>query len=646
MLRRRIVVVLLLATVCGGVATLLETTRPSYFRQSECWVRDSIMRRGRTTVANSNLMFLAIDNDSITLDPELDVARLFASTNESPTSRRALELMANGWPWNREVYALIIDRIVNAGAKVVALDCFFADVGRGDDALRGALDRHRDHVVIGSNFVTSQDVDLTRPLPSRYDLPTSTVIAREGTADNRIGFTNFFADETRVVRAAQYRIAFRDGGRDTATYLSLCARMADKAGARAKIPDDFAEHLIRFTGAPGIGFRPHPVYEIFAPEYWANNYRSGELFRDKIVIVGAEGSWQKDALMTPFGLMPGAELHLNALNALLHGELINELPMSGAIAVIVLAVAAATAMNLRLQSPWMRLSILCLTSGVFIFVVVCAYNYANLFIPITTPLLAVNATVLLGFASDFAFERIEKMGLRSTLKTRDDLTHMIVHDLRSPLTIMTGYAGVLQQIAAKKLGEDEAQCVTEMLRGTDDMRDLITNLLDVGRLEAGEMPLRMEDVDLANVVNQVVNRFAPVAGERALQADIPAEPVMIQCDGDVVRRALANLITNAIKYTQPDGHILIELDLRDGCVVVAVNDDGPGIPAAQHAHIFEKFGQTKGGSEHRHSSGIGLAFCRMAIEAHGGTIGVTSEVGRGSMFWFKLPVRVSSSLRA
>jgi signal transduction histidine kinase len=103
------------------------------------------------------------------------------------------------------------------------------------------------------------------------------------------------------------------------------------------------------------------------------------------------------------------------------------------------------------------------------------------------------------------------------------------------------------------------------------------------------------------------------------------------------------LITNAIKYTPPDGHILIELEPRDGCVVVAVNDDGPGIPASQHAHIFEKFGQTKGGSEHRHSSGIGLAFCRMAIEAHGGTIGVSSEVGRGSTFWFKLPARVSSS---
>ncbi len=110
-----------------------------------------------------------------------------------------------------------------------------------------------------------------------------------------------------------------------ATYLSLSALVASKAGHPDLIPNDLAEHFMRFTGAPRQGFRPRPLFEIFVPEYWEHNYGSGELIRDKIVIVGAEGKWQKDELNTPFGTMPGAEVHLNALNALLHGEFLKDL---------------------------------------------------------------------------------------------------------------------------------------------------------------------------------------------------------------------------------------------------------------------------------------------------------------------------------
>lgn len=644
--RRRIVVALLLAAFCGGVAIFLEIVRPAYFRQSEAAVRDAIMRGGRTARPNPELIFLAIDNESVTLDPTLDLQELFSSASTPPQSRTALELMAKGWPWDREVYALIIDRLITAGTKVVALDLFFAEPGHGDDALRAALDRFRDRVVIGSNFVTSPDVDLTRPLPSRYDLPSRSVIAPAAAADDRIGFTNFFADEGRVVRAAQYRIAFRESGRSAETYLSVSARVATKARGGAKIPNDFAQHLIRFNGPPGVGFPPHSVYEIFVPQYWEHNYRSGELFRDKIVIIGAAGSWQKDELVTPFGVMPGAELHLNSLNALLRGDFVNESPLPAAISIILFAAALAAAMNLRVQSPWFRLALLALAGAGVVGTAIWSYNQWSLFIPVTAPLLALNATVLLEFAADFAFERIEKLRLRSTLKTRDDLTHMIVHDLRSPLTIVTGYVGALEQIVGTKLSADEAECVTAALRGTDDMRDMITTLLDLGRLEAGEMPLRLETVDVGELANKVAGRFGPVLGQRSLNCDVPPEPVMVRCDGDVIRRVIANLITNAVKYTRSDGNILVGVEVHDATVVFSVIDDGAGIPAAEHQHIFEKFGQTESGSQHQHSSGIGLAFCRMAVEAHGGKIGVASEVGSGSTFHFSLPLRKEAPMSA
>src|SRR4029077_9332603 len=91
------------------------------------------------------------------------------------------------------------------------------------------------------------------------------------------------------------------------------------------VPPGLDDHTLRFTGAPRRGFPPHSLFEIFVPDFWQHNYNSGEFFRDKIVIVGAEGNWQHDELVTPFGSMPGAELHLNAINAAVRHEFIREL---------------------------------------------------------------------------------------------------------------------------------------------------------------------------------------------------------------------------------------------------------------------------------------------------------------------------------
>jgi two-component system, sensor histidine kinase and response regulator len=102
---------------------------------------------------------------------------------------------------------------------------------------------------------------------------------------------------------------------------------------------------------------------------------------------------------------------------------------------------------------------------------------------------------------------------------------------------------------------------------------------------------------------------------------------------------LENLISNAVKFTTSGGTIRVEIQRNSADVTISVRDDGQGIPTEQHERIFEKFGQTERGQEHRHSTGLGLTFCRLAVEAHGGKIGVQSEPGKGSTFWFTLPIR-------
>ena len=233
-------VVLLLATLCATAATLLDFTSPSYYGQTESRVRDAIARSGRTTPANPDLLFLAIDSDSVSLDETLDLQGLFSSSSRDPGSRRALEIMCKGWPWNREIYALILDRLVRAGAKVVAFDCLFSASAPGDDAFRVALERFKPQAVIGSNFVSPDNVERSSRIPSSYEPPAETLIPKTPTQDERVGFTNFFADENKVVRGAQYRVAFRERENSIATYLSLSARVVSKAGHPELIPNDLA----------------------------------------------------------------------------------------------------------------------------------------------------------------------------------------------------------------------------------------------------------------------------------------------------------------------------------------------------------------------------------------------------------------------
>src|SRR5439155_928718 len=193
-----------------------------------------------------------------------------------------------------------------------------------------------------------------------------------------------------------------------------------------------------------------------------------------IVVIGAEGKWQKDELLTPFGPMPGAEVHLNVLNSLLHRESVRDLSPFARAVVTILTAILATAMWLSIRSPWLRLLAL---GGIDIatpFFALWFYNHQNLYLPCLAPLLALNSIVFFCLVSDFIFERIEKTRLRSTFQTRDDLTHMIVHDLRSPLTLVTGYVDILERMASDKLDPDEAECVTGAKRGADDMRDMIT----------------------------------------------------------------------------------------------------------------------------------------------------------------------------
>ena len=237
--------------------------------------------------------------------------------------------------------------------------------------------------------------------------------------------------------------------------------------------------------------------------------------------------------------------------------------------------------------------------------------------------------------------------LQETERLRDNLVHMIVHDMRSPLMSMGSMLELLQLDVAENLSSDNQEALQTAIDASTRLTNMVSAVLDVSRLESGKMPLRLQACDLRPVVEEALHSLAGLARQRRVDWDPPSRPVIACCDSEITVRIVANLLGNALKFTPADGTIRIVASASRGEARLTVSDTGPGIPAEYHQKIFEKFGQLetrRPGT--KFSTGLGLAFCRLAAEAQGGRIGVDSEVDKGSTFWLVLPASDAAVLRA
>jgi signal transduction histidine kinase len=215
---------------------------------------------------------------------------------------------------------------------------------------------------------------------------------------------------------------------------------------------------------------------------------------------------------------------------------------------------------------------------------------------------------------------------------------MIVHDLRSPLTSVMGYLDLLRTRSETSV-EERGAFLDKAYSGSVQMAEMISSLLDINRLEAGEMSVDRQSVNLCDVAAEALRSLGGLTIDRDVAQTAGVGPVVSNCDPELIRRVIANLLGNAIKFTPESGSITITVGRAEQRPRVEVADTGPGIPADFLGRVFDKFSQAaEGRSRKRYSTGLGLAFCKLAVEAHGGTIGVSSEVGAGSRFWFELPV--------
>jgi signal transduction histidine kinase len=232
------------------------------------------------------------------------------------------------------------------------------------------------------------------------------------------------------------------------------------------------------------------------------------------------------------------------------------------------------------------------------------------------------------------YRRLEKLEL-----LRDSLVHMIVHDLRSPLAAIRAYLDLMKMDGEGKLDQEMTESIDEARKVAVEMTEMVSDLLDVSRLEAGKMPLELSQVDLGALATEVAAAIGRATRRVTVRVEGSAGHARINGDASVIRRVINNLVGNAVKFSPTSSQVEVLVQGNGTEARVSVSDRGPGIRPEYHEKIFEKFGQVEAAQQGtKHSSGLGLTFCKFAVEAHGGRMGLESVVGRGSTFWFALPV--------
>lgn len=373
--------------------------------RSEQGFQDYLRREFRKTATRSDFVFVGIDQSSLVMPPlepsELENNRAFQLMTERP------------YPWSRELWALLLDRLFAAGARLVMFDIIFSPPNDGDAAFRAALDRYHNRVVLGENFDAQNAWQLILPNPALIPPPAED--------DDRVGFVNYFPDDLDgKLRSARFyvtdrRLAGVEAGPDAKPYRSLATRALFKLGYSKDVPRDEADHPFRFSADDA--YPPLPLYQLFDPKLWHANYKDGLFFKDKVVIVGASSQIQHDFVAT--AMSPdthGPVVHLQVMAAAIAHEWLHGVQPRFIFVLIILAAIAAWTVITLVRRPLVELGLLTLISLCYVVVSGLTYNSTGLLLA-TVPVLSaflLSGVNMLGI--DYALERMEKVRTRRTLE--------------------------------------------------------------------------------------------------------------------------------------------------------------------------------------------------------------------------------------
>jgi PAS domain S-box-containing protein len=213
---------------------------------------------------------------------------------------------------------------------------------------------------------------------------------------------------------------------------------------------------------------------------------------------------------------------------------------------------------------------------------------------------------------------------------------IVSHELKTPVALIKGYVSTLRREDANWDRSIVADSLAVIEEEADRLTQMIENLLDASRLQAGGFPIKRSDVNLPDLARRITTRFQTQTSQHILQIDFPAGFPVVLADETRLEQVLSNLVSNAIKYS-PNGEIRVSGQVRPDNIVVCVSDQGPGIAPEDIPHVFDRFYRAPDMARHTKGAGLGLYLSRAIIEAHGGRMWVDPETGKGARICFSLP---------
>jgi len=241
--------------------------------------------------------------------------------------------------------------------------------------------------------------------------------------------------------------------------------------------------------------------------------------------------------------------------------------------------------------------------------------------------------------------RVKNEALNELNKTKDRFLGMAAHDLRNPLTAIIGFSRLLEFQLDGRIEATQVDFIQRITRSATFMLTMVEDLLDMSAIESGQLKIEKQMIDLGELLRDNVAMNAELAASKSVSVRLeePKTTLAINVDPRRIEQVLNNLVSNAVKFSKPGSSVVLRARGTGQDVSVSVFDEGPGIPKDEQSSLFKAFGRTSvrapGGEK---STGLGLAIVKKIVEVHGGRVGLRSQVGEGTEFYFTLPLSVPS----
>jgi adenylate cyclase len=414
---------------------------------------------------------------------------------EDRAGSEALQLMEKPYPWSRKVYALLLDRLFAAGAKLVAMDLLFFNEKEGDAELAAALKKYQDRVVIGSRFAPTVESEI-------YETPIEAILPPE--RQDIVGYTTFWYDSDAVIRRVTYRTSqlrqhderrFADVPDDLIGFSALAVERFT-----GKPVPPLHNQLINFQGPAGM-YRHLPIEEVFIDRFFkrTRQFEFGKIFQDKIVFVGPAAEIFHDFHNTTFGVMHGVEIHAQVAGSLLGGTLLRDAPdySSPALTLALTALSIAGSLAVR-HALWRSACFVALGAG-FVLFSQWLFTGPRLVVPMVPPLFAFVCASSFGVLFDFLIEQRERARVRAVLDkyVSQNIAELVLADSRSFEESLRGQKKAVTVLFSDIRGFTEITETTDPDKLVAQLNEYFLEMVDSVLVEGGTLQRFIGDAILA-----------------------------------------------------------------------------------------------------------------------------------------------------